>query len=45
MALELVVSEEKLLLERKSEGTANKIDTKDLSPVSLFGFVCLPILF
>jgi hypothetical protein len=34
MALELVVSEEKLLLERKSEGTASKIDTKDLSPVS-----------
>ncbi|KAI6175955.1 hypothetical protein M3Y97_00746700 [Aphelenchoides bicaudatus] len=34
MALELVVSEEKLLLEKKSEGSASssKIDTKDLSP-------------
>lgn len=34
MALELVVSDEKLLLERKSEGSAqtSKIDTKDLSP-------------
>lgn len=33
MALELCVSDEKLLLERKSEGSATttKIDTKDLS--------------
>jgi hypothetical protein len=34
MALELCVSEEKLLLERRSEGSAstNKVDMKDLSP-------------